>query len=246
MANGASGALIGGLFGFGTELLRSAQAKKTQTRFRRRQRAAIGEARKFADESVSRVTSSPLFSQASQFLESTFGAPEDSPLVNQFRKSLQTSQASRGLFFGGAPAAAEAGGIAVASQQLRQSLLPNILNFTFQPEQLRQSVLDQESRLRVAAATGAPLIGLPEQAVDPLGNALQSAISGAAGGFQLGQQFGGQQQQGGVDGTRDRRAPVATAGRLQQQQGLGNLSQARQGQQGSLEALQALQQLLQG
>lgn len=187
-----AGGLIGGIGGLVTDIIGGVRAERAQRRFRRRQRRAIGEARQFADETVRRITEGGLFQQGTEFLQSTFGAAEDSPLVQDFVKQLRSAQSARGLFFGGASAQAEAGGLAVASQRLRQGLLPQLQSFALAPEQLRQSVLGQEANLRVAAATGAALPGLQQpDFIDPIIGGIRSGIQGAAGGAALGAEFGG-------------------------------------------------------
>jgi hypothetical protein len=215
MANGLGAALggagIGGLLGFTGSLISGFQAKKAQTRFRRRQRRAIEEARQFADETVSRITDSPLFSQAQDFLTGTFGAAADSPLVQDIGKQIRAAQSARGLFFGNAAASAEALGTGVAAQRLRQSLLSSVAQFATLPEQVRQSTLNTEAALRTAAATGAAFGGLqPQQFIDPIGQALSSGIQGAAGGFQLGQEFGARQNEAQLEDLLPRRTRLNT------------------------------------
>lgn len=191
MATGAvAGGIVGGVLGLAGNLIQAQQAKRAQTRFRRRQRRAIQEARTFADQTAQRIQDNPLFSSAADFLQRTFDDAGGSPLVQDFQKQIQASQSSRGLFFGGASAAGEAGGLAVAAQRLRQDLLPNIRNFTVLPEQIRQSTLAQESTLRAAAATGAPLPGLAQpQFIDPISASIQGAIQGGTAGAALGGEF---------------------------------------------------------
>lgn len=191
MATGAvAGGIVGGVLGLAGNFLQAQQAKRAQTRFRRRQRRAIQEARTFADQTADRIQQNPLFASARDFLQGTFDEAGASPLVQDFQRQIQASQASRGLFFGGASAAGEAGGLAVAAQRLRQDLLPNIRNFTLLPEQVRQQTLSQEATLRSAAATGAPLPGLSQPAfIDPLSAGIQGAIQGGTAGAAVGGEF---------------------------------------------------------
>jgi len=202
MANGSGAAIggaAGGVLGFVGELIGQQQAKAQQTRFRRRQRAAIDQARKFATETAERVRMSDLFQRGEQFISSTFDDVIGSPLGQDFQAQIRASQAARGLFFGGGPAAAEARGLAAFAQTSRERLLPSLLQFAITPEQIRQSAFASDVNARVAAATGAPLPGItPPAVIDPLGSALRSGIQGAAGGFQLGQEFGRSTR---IDGT---------------------------------------------
>lgn len=224
MANGsgAAGALIGGLFGLAGGLIGGYERKKAQTKFRRRQRAAIGAARQFADERIQQLLGSPLLRQGMEFLEGTFARPEDSPLADQLRKSLRVAQESRGLRRSVAGAVGEARALGAFTQNLRASLLPEVARFGTLPEQLRQSIIGFETPLRVAAATGAPVPGIqanPEQLFGGfLGSSLGQAAAGAAGGFQIGsalsfqqqmlqqQQRSAQQQQELIDAIRTSRA----------------------------------------
>jgi hypothetical protein len=204
MANGSGGligGLAGGLLGLAGGAISAVEQRRAQTRFRRRQRGAIQEARTFADERVQAITGGGLFQQAEQFLSRTFSDGTTNPLVSDFSKRLAATQAQRGVFFGGAAAVDVAGGAAGFLQQQRQSLLPTALQFAFEPERIRQSVLGFEAPLRVAAATGAALPGItpPRQTPGVVSSALNNAISGAAGGFAVGRQFGGQ---GGATSSR--------------------------------------------
>lgn len=206
------GGLIGGIGGLTLDIISSVRAERQQRRFRRRQRRAIQEAREFADASARRVTESALFQQGQQFLEQTFGDAVGSPLVQDFAKQLRASQAARGTFFGGSPAAAEAGGLAIAAQRLRGSLLPQVQEFATAGERIRQSVLGQEATLRTAAATGTPLFGQRPEFIDPFAAGARGLIQGAAGGALLGQQFGRDRggQVGGSGGTDATRIGPAT------------------------------------
>lgn len=182
---GVWGAIIGGALGaYG-----GYQQAQMSKRFRRRQRAAIEQARKFADETVAKVTSSELFTSAKNFLQNTFSNAADSPLAIDFAKRIRAQQSVRGTFTGNISAAQEAVGTSGFAQQLRTNLLPSALQYAEAPERLRQSVLASDAPLRVAAATGAPLVGLPSGFQSDLGGALAGGISGASGGFQIGTQF---------------------------------------------------------
>lgn len=139
---------------------------------------------------VDELLASPLLSQASSFLEGTFGDAAGSPLAQDFTKGIRAAQAARGTFFGGTAEAAEAGGLAAFSQRLRQDLLPQMLAFGTLPETLRQSVLGFEAPLRTQAATGGP--GSLFAGAGGLGDIISGALSGGAGGFMLGREFGAQ------------------------------------------------------
>lgn len=186
MANGSplGGALVGGLIGLAGGFLQ----ERGQRKFRRRQRRAISQAREFADETVSNIINSELFSSAQDFITSTFRDAADSPLAQDFGKRIRSQQAIRGTFTGNLAAAQEAIGVSGFAQQLRSSLLSPALQFATTPERLRQSILSVEAPLRVAAATGAQLPGLGAQGsfLSPLEAMLGQGLSGGAAGFQLG------------------------------------------------------------
>lgn len=201
---------VGGLLGLVGGISGAITQKKTQTKFRRRQREAIGEARDFTSGRLEELLGEgTLFSQGTDFLSGTFGAADQSPLAQDFVKQIRAAQASRGTLFGGAPEAAEAGGLAAFSQQLRASLLPQLLSFTQAPEQLRQSILGFEAPLRVAARTGAsiPGIGAPQPGVDIFGSGLAGLVSGISGGAQVGSSFGGLQNERNLLAQDRRNAP---------------------------------------
>lgn len=204
LAGAGFGAILGGIGGF----LSAESKRRAQTRFRRRQRAAIKEARQFADQRVAAITGSELFKGAKGFLESSFGDPLSSPLAQDFARGVRQAQAARGLLFGGAAVSQEASGLSAFSQNLRTRLLPQALQFAQAPEQIRQSVLGFEAPIRVAAKTGAALPGItPPQILDsPLASAFQQAAAGAAGGFQIGSTLGS----GVVPNPLARRLPQGT------------------------------------
>lgn len=233
------GAALGGI-GSG---IQAAEARKAQSRFRRRQRKALADTREFTGGTtvstgkgffgdpgsefapgsvvtddmleqglpkgtatfidpatgerklggrVDEILADPLLVSARNFLQGTFDNAADSPLARDFAKGIAAAQASRGTFFGGAAVSAEAGGLAAFSQRLRQDLLPSTIQFATLGEQLRQSVMGFEAPLRVAAATGGSGLGDSSNMNAPgvFGAALTGALSGAAGGFALDQQFG--------------------------------------------------------
>lgn len=192
MANGLGTFLpgaVGGLLGLAGGISSAFNQRRQQTRFRRRQRRAIGGARTFAEERLQELLGPrTLFGQGEEFLRGTFGAAAESPLAQDFVKQIRAAQAARGTLAGGAPEAAEAGGLAAFSQQLRASLLPQLQAFAFAPEQLRQSIIGFEAPLRVAARTGAALPGItpPQIAPDILTGALSQATAGFLGGAQIG------------------------------------------------------------
>lgn len=190
-AGGPIGAGIGAVFGAAGGILSAYNARKQQTRFRRRQRAAIKEAREFANQRVSEITGSELFSGAQEFLTSTFQDPMSSPLAEDFARGVRQAQAARGLLFGGAAVSQEASGLAAFSQDLRTRLLPQAMQFAQAPEQIRQSVLGFEAPIRVASRTGAALPGItPPQILDsPLSAAFKQAAAGAAGGYMIGSEI---------------------------------------------------------
>ena len=109
-------------------------------------------------------------------------------LARSFAKSIRAQQAVRGTFGAGRLAASqEALGTSAFSQRLRQSLLPQALQFSFAPEQFRQSIAGFETPRLVAAATGGQLQGVGPPNFGP--GLLSGFLSGASGGFQLGQGF---------------------------------------------------------
>lgn len=184
--------VVGGLLGLTGDLVGAIATNRAQTRNRRRQRKAIAEARTFTDERLAELLGTgTLFSQGVDFLRGTFGEAADSPLAQDFVKQIRAAQAARGTLFGGAAVSTEASGLAAFSQNLRASLLPQLLSFSFAPEQLRQSILGFEAPLRVAARTGGALpgVGPAPTPVNPFVAALQGAIGGATGGFQVGLGF---------------------------------------------------------
>jgi len=208
MAQG-SGALTGAALGLTLGAVGGFLQERQQRRFRRRQRRAIQAARDFAQETVRGIQESDLFSGATEFITSTFQDAGDSPLAQDFAKSIQAAQSARGTFTGNLAAAQEAVGRSAAAQRLRAQLLPAAQQFAEAPERLRQSVLSTEAPLRVAAATGAPIAGLggPPQLSSPLGSAISGGLSGAIGGFQLGSQFDSQQRfDARLEGLRKQRA----------------------------------------
>lgn len=189
---GVTGMLVGGTLG----VIGGIQAERAQRKFRRRQRKAIASARTFADETVAKITGGELFQSAQQFLQNSFAEDGDSPLAKDFAKSIRAAQSVRGTFSGNLGAAQEAVGTSAFQQRLRQSLLPQALQFSEAPERLRQSILAQEAPLRVAAATGAQIAGVgPQGSIGgALGSALTQGVSGALGGFQAGSAVGAQNQ----------------------------------------------------
>ena len=212
--------IAGGLLGITGGVVGAIQSERQQRRFRRRQRRAIGEARQFADERVAEITGGPLFSQAVDFLQGTFENTADSPLAQDFARGIRQAQATRGTLFGGAGVAQEASGLAAFSQELRQSLLPQLLTFATEPERLRQSVLGFEAPLRVAAATGAALPGLTPQPLlqSPIVAGLNSGIAGFSGGAQIGASFQNLSQQ---RQDIERLQALQLSGAANQQQGVG-------------------------
>jgi hypothetical protein len=219
-----TGAILGGVGGF----ISAHDARKQQTRFRRRQRQAIREAREFADERVAAITSSELFTGAHDFLSETFNDPMGGPLAQDFARGVRQAQAARGLLFGGAAVGQEASGLAAFSAQQKQALLPQALQFAQAPEQIRQSVLGFEAPLRVAARTGAALPGMtaPQILDSPLSAAFKQAAAGGAGGFQIGQTLAG--------GGRPLPAPPAVGDQFD------TTGLARQGQPNALDLIRGL------
>lgn len=245
MSAAGAAAIVGGLLGAAGGIVSGIEKKKAATKFRRRQRGAIRQARTFADDRVAQLLGDPsrflvpqetrdartrmgsllsslplggrfgegpraiadvfsregaapapprtLFERGVQFLAGTFDRPEDSPLADQLRKSLRVAQESRGLRRSVAGAVGEARALGAFTQNLRASLLPQLVQFGTLPEQLRQSVLGFEAPLRVASATGAPIPGISGRPSDLfpnfVGSTLGEAAAGAAGGFQIGRQF---------------------------------------------------------
>jgi hypothetical protein len=231
MANGfgAGGAIAGGILGLAGGLLQGFEQRRAQTKARRRQRRAIESARSFADERVSAITEGELFSRAEGFLSSTFGPDAASPLAEDTAKRIAAIQSSRGTFFGAAGTIDAAGGAAAALHQSRMQLLPSALQFAQAPEQLRQSILGFEAPLRVAAATGAPVAGLGGAIpTEPtiFSGALNSALAGAFGGFQLGQDADASARRRDASLAQAEQLRAATqARRAQQDQPLDLLSQ---------------------
>jgi hypothetical protein len=229
---GVGGAIAGGLLGLTGGIISSVEQRRAQTRFRRRQRGAIESARQFADERVAAITGGDIFRKASDFLSRTFDDGTTNPLAGDVAKRLSALQAERGAFFGGAAALDVAAGAGGFLQQQRQSLLPTAAQFAFEPERIRQSVLGFEAPLRIAASTGAAFGGLQPQPFVPgvASSALNNAISGAAGGFNIGRSVGGDRAR--LDASAQRRTSQdATAARfasieqqLAQLGGSGNLS----------------------
>lgn len=125
-----------------------------------------------------------LFSQGEDFLASTFGDPASSPLAQDFVKQIRAAQAARGTLFGGAAVNTEASGLAAFSQNLRTQLLPQLQEFTFAPERLRQSITGFETNLAIAEVTG----GFAPQQFQP--SALLSGIKGGTAGLLGGAQIG--------------------------------------------------------
>jgi hypothetical protein len=182
MAGAGIGAVLGGVGGY----ISAYDARKQQTRMRRRQRRAIQESREFADKRVEAITGSKLYQGALSFLEGTYDDAIGTPLAQDFAKGVRQAQAARGLLFGGAAVAQEASGLAAFSQQLQGNLLPQALQFAQAPETLRQSVLGFEAPLRIAAKTGAALPGMAPAPISesPLSAAFKQAAAGGAGGYQ--------------------------------------------------------------
>lgn len=192
MANGtgaAVGGVAGGVLGLVGSLISSYENRAIQTRARRRQRGAIEEARRFADERVAAVRQGDVFRKAESFLSRTFDDTQENPLLVDAAKRLAVAQSERGAFFGNAPALEAAGGASAYLQQFRASLLPSALQFAEAPERLRQDIFGSEAALRAAAATGAPIAGAPNLGSPIFGPALENTIAGAAGGFQLGRDY---------------------------------------------------------
>lgn len=189
-AGGVGGLIVGGALG----AIGGAFAARSSKKFRRRQRKAIQSARDFADETVSSIVNDELFTSAREFLRGTFAEDGDSPLAQDFGKSIRAAQSVRGTFSGNIGAAQEAIGTSGFQQRLRSQLLPQALAFAEAPERLRQQILGFEAPLRVAAATGARLPGLgPTGSLgSSVGSAFTGGISGALGGFQIGSEFDAQ------------------------------------------------------
>lgn len=187
-AAGASFGPIGAIVGGSLGALGGFLGARSKTKFRRRQRKAISSARKFADETVERITGGELFSSANEFLTSSFRDTTNSPLAQDFAKSIRAAQSVRGTFSGNLGAAQESFGVSGFAQKLKQSLLPQAQNFAFAPERLRQSILAQEAPLRVAAATGGSIAGVgPQGSIgSQFGGALSQGVAGGLGGFQIG------------------------------------------------------------
>jgi hypothetical protein len=188
----ATGAIVGGVAGLAGGIINSINTKRQLTQFRRRQRAAIQEARDFTDQRVDDlIGDDSLFAQGRDFLSETFENTADSPLAQDFVSQLRAGQASRGTLHGGAAVTAEAAGLSAFSQQLRMQLLPQILAFSREPETLRQSILGFEAPLRIASKTGALLPGMtaPQMSPSIAGSALAGLAQGAAGGASIGASF---------------------------------------------------------
>lgn len=195
---GGIGAIVGATAGAVGGFIQAHDAKRQQRLFAHRQRAAVADARKFADAKVESITNSKLFQGAQSFLEGTFGDAASTPLAQDFATGIRQAQAARGLLFGGAAISQEASGLAAFSQQLKAGLLPEARAFIQLPEQLRQSILGFEAPLRVSSVTGAPLQGIqaPQILQSPLSGALTQGVAGGLGGFQIGQSFGGAEPAG--------------------------------------------------
>jgi hypothetical protein len=179
---------LGLILGAGLGALGGVLDERQSRKFRRRQRKAIEQARKFADATVKRITEDELFVGARDFISDTFKNAADSPLAKDFAKSVRAAQSVRGTFSGNISAAAEGIGTSAAAQRLRTQLLPSALQFAEAPERLRQSVISTEAPLFAAAATGAPIFGGgPQQS--PFSSAISGGLQGAAGGFQIGSAF---------------------------------------------------------
>lgn len=186
-----TGALGGGALGLIGGLISSSEQKRAAKKSRRRQRKAVGQARTFADERVAELTGEgTLFASGVDFLRDTFGDAANSPLAKDFVKQIRAAQAAKGTLFGSAADFNEAGGLSAFSQDLRSRLLPQVQNFAFAPEQLRQNILSHELPIRTSQVTGQP-IGAGAAPFIPglLSSGFNSAISGAFGGAQVGAGF---------------------------------------------------------
>ena len=179
------------VIGAGTGLVGGVLAKRDATRNRRRQRAAILQADRLAEERVRKLLGKgTIFQSAKKFLRSAFSEEGNTVLEADFGKAIQAAQASRGLFSGNLGAVQEAQGRSAFAQRLKQSLLPSVLQFAEAPEKLRQSIAGFETPRLIAAATGGQLT-TPFGSAGPgnVGSAgvFNSALQGALGGFNLGQ-----------------------------------------------------------
>lgn len=130
-----------------------------------------------------------LFSQGRDFLSETFGDAAGTPLAQDFIKQIRAAQAARGTLFGGAAINTEASGLAAFSQNLRAQLLPQLQQFAFAPEQLRQNITSFEVGQSQARVTGQ----LPGQSAQFIPSALlqgiNSGVAGAFGGAQVQSSF---------------------------------------------------------
>lgn len=205
MAGGAAlgGALIGGILGGVGGIISARDQKKAFRKFRRRQNAAIQQARDFADTRVEELTGEgSLIGRGIDFLKGTFDNPEDSPLADQLRKSIRVSQESRGIRRSVTGAVAEARALGGFTQNLRASLLPQLQSFGTVGENLRQSIISFEAPLRIGAATGlnvaglgpAPGLGGAFAGASSLAAGFSGFTSGGIGGAQIGQGFANSQQ----------------------------------------------------
>lgn len=217
---GLVGGAVGGIAGAVGGAIEAANQRAEMARFRRRQRLAIGQAFERGDvltqaltgadygvdldtvqaqggtlgRGIRRQTGPSLFQLGENFLRGTFSDPTSSPLVQNVAKQIRAAQAARGTLGGGAAVSAEALGSGVAAAELQQSLLPQLLEYTQFPELLRQRIIGFEAPLLSAMGTGAALPGMTPPSIAPsvFGAGLGGFTSGALGGFQIGQAFGGQ------------------------------------------------------
>lgn len=177
---GAIGAVAGGVSGF----LNARTARKNRRRMRRQLIAS----REYADQRINELTGQgTLFGRAKEFLNQTFSEGGNVDLRGAISQQMRVAQASRGLFTGNAAAAAEGQAVGMAQTQLRANLAPLASQFTFMPEQMRQSI--QQSRF-----AGANFFASTNNAFTEIAN---QALQGGAGGAQMAQYFKGfgQQQQ---------------------------------------------------
>jgi len=207
LAAGAIAGLAGGILQ-GVQQGRASKKTRRRTRKGQAQGRAAAEARlqdilegpvtrlKFGSEGlISTTRAGSLFSQGEDFLRGTFGDAASSPLAQDFVKQIRAAQAARGTLFGGAAVATEASGLAAFSQTLRAQLLPQLKDFAFAPEQLRQNITSFEVGQSISRVTGQ----LPGQTAQYIPSALlqgiNSGIAGAFGGAQIQSSFNSLQLQ---------------------------------------------------
>lgn len=199
-----SGLLLGGVVGAVGGIIQGVQQQRASKKERRRTRKGQAQGRALADErlldilegergpgsiGVAGERQGSLFSQGEDFLRETFGDAAGSPLAQDFVKQIRAAQAARGTLFGGAAVATEASGLAAFSQNLRAQLLPQLQQFAFAPESLRQNITAFETTQSIARVTG-QLPGQTRQFIpSALLQGINSGIAGAFGGAQVQSSF---------------------------------------------------------